>query len=152
MPTKQPNKAAAEIAELTFQLLASCQEKEERLSEQLKITVSEFRCLRAFRGDRELPIKTLVNRINLSGSRLTRILETLEHKGYLLRTIGLKDRRSINVSLSKKGIELSNKLEERYLQIHEEILTGIPKDMHMPLIGGLQKMLFALEEWLRGKK
>ncbi len=148
MPTSQSKKSAAEIAELTFQLLASCQEKEERFAEQLKIHVSEFRCLRAFRGDRSLPVKTLVERINLSGSRLTRILGSLEKRGYIQRLIDEKDRRSITVHLSKKGIELSLKLEERYLQIHEEILDGIPKEVHAPLISGLHNMLSSLQGWL----
>lgn len=150
--TQQTKTAAAEIAELTFQLLANCQEKEERLAEQLKITVSEFRCMRAFRGEKKLSVKTLVERINVSGSRLTRILESLEKKGYLMRVIDLHDRRSITVTLSKKGITLSDALEERYLQIHEEILSGIPKEMHSPLIDGLYNMLSALEAWLGGKK
>jgi DNA-binding MarR family transcriptional regulator len=152
MPTSQSKKSAAEIAELTFQLLANCQEKEERFAEQLKIHVSEFRCLRAFRGDRSLPVKTLVERINLSGSRLTRILGSLEKRGYIQRVIDEKDRRSITVTLSKRGIELSGKLEERYLQIHEEILEGIPKDVHAPLISGLQNMLSSLQGWLKNKR
>lgn len=152
MPTLLTKKTASDIAELTFQLLASCQEKEERFAEQLKIHVSEFRCLRAFRGERTLPVKVLVERINLSGSRLTRILGTLEKRGYLHREIDQKDRRGITVILSKKGIELSDKLEERYLQIHEEILAGIPKDVHAPLISGLQNMLASLQGWLKQKR
>jgi DNA-binding MarR family transcriptional regulator len=152
MTTASSKKAASEIAELTFQLLAGCQEKEERFAEQLKIHVSEFRCIRAFRGDRSLPVKTLVERNNLSGSRLTRILGSLEKRGYLQRTIDLNDRRSITVILTKKGIELAAKLEERYIQIHEEILNGIPKDVHGPLIAGLHNMLSSLQGWLSGKK
>jgi DNA-binding MarR family transcriptional regulator len=148
MSPAQSKKSAAEIAELTFQLLANCQEKEERLAGLLKIHVSEFRCIRAFRGDHILPVKTLVERINLSGSRLTRILGSLEKGGYLRRVIDERDRRSITVHLSKKGIELSRKLEERYLQIHEEILDGIPKDVHEPLISGLHNMLTSLQGWL----
>lgn len=152
MSASASKKIAAEIAELTFQLLAGCQEKEERFAEQLKIHVSEFRCIRAFRGDRSLPVKTLVERINLSGSRLTRILGSLEKRGYLYREIDLNDRRGITVTLSKKGIDLAAKLEERYIQIHEEILSGIPKDVHGPLIAGLHNMLSSLQGWLGNKK
>ncbi len=140
--------AAAEIAELTFQLLANCQEKEERLAETLKIHVAEFRCIRAFRGDHTLPVKTLVERTALSGSRLTRILTSLEKRGYLQRVIDTADRRSITVHLSKKGIDLAQRLEERYLQIHQEILNGIPKDVHATLISGLHNMLSSLQKWL----
>lgn len=152
MSTNQTHIAAAEIAEVTFQLLASCQEKEERFAEQLKITVSEFRCLRAFRGEKHLPVKTLVERVKLSGSRLTRILNDLEENGFISRSIDVKDRRGITVVLSKKGLDLTKKLEERYLEIHEEILHGIPVEMHEPLISGLNNMLVSLESWLNGKK
>ncbi|NUN69206.1 MAG: MarR family transcriptional regulator [Bacteroidetes bacterium] len=140
--------AAAEIAELTFQLLADCQEKEERLAATLKIHVAEFRCIRAFRGDRSLPVKTLVERTTLSGSRLTRILSSLEKRGYLQRVIDTEDRRSITVHLSRKGIDLAQRLEERYLQIHQEILNGIPKDLQGPLISGMHNMLASLRKWL----
>jgi DNA-binding MarR family transcriptional regulator len=76
----------------------------------------------------------------------------LEKRGYIRRVIDEKDRRSITVHLSRKGIELSNKLEERYLQIHEEILDGIPKDVHAPLISGLHNMLGSLQKWLSNKR
>ncbi|MFA6541535.1 MAG: MarR family transcriptional regulator [Bacteroidota bacterium] len=146
MTTKQSK--AAEIAEVTFKLLASCQKKEGRLAKALHITVSEFRCLRVFRGERQLSIKILIERIELSGSRLTRILDSLEKSGYLVRSIDPDDRRSISVHLSKKGIELSAVLEKNYIKMHEEILDGIPAAMHGPLVNGLQNMLTALDRWL----
>lgn len=151
MPVSSTKQAASEIAELTFQLLANCQEKEERIAEQLSINVSEFRCLRAFRGEHTLPIKTLVDRTKLSGSRLTRIVGGLEKKKFARRIIGDTDRRSITVQLSKKGIDLSEKLEARYIDIHQEILSGIPKDVHAPLISGLHTMLASLKDWLGEK-
>lgn len=147
MTTKQ-NKTAEEIAELTFKLLASCQKKESRLAKTLHITVSEFRCLRVFRGEQRLSIKTLIERIELSGSRLTRILDSLEKSGFLVRSIDPDDRRSISVHLSKRGIELSAVLEKNYIKMHEEILSGIPSTMHVPLVNGLQNMLTALDHWL----
>lgn len=146
-----PNKVKA-IAELTFELLANCQEKEERLSEQLSISVPEFRLLRMFRGEKQLPVKTLVERINLSGSRLTRILDSLEKKGYLIRSIDVTDRRSIIVTLSKRGMELTSRLEETYLKFHQDMLKGIPENLHEPLIQGLQNMLISLQNWLERKK
>jgi DNA-binding MarR family transcriptional regulator len=152
MPDTRTKKNASKLAELTFQLLADCQHKEEKIAKQLKITVSEFRCIRVFRGEKHLPIKHLVERINLSGSRLTRILESLEEHGFVTRSIDPTDRRSITVTLTKKGVTLSETLESRYLQIHEEILEGIPKEMHTTLITGLHNMLVALESWLYASK
>jgi DNA-binding MarR family transcriptional regulator len=146
---EQSNFIAAEIAELTFKLLSNCQEKEERLAQQFRISVPEFRTLRVFRTDRQLHVKELVERVNLSGSRLSRILESLEERGFLARSIARDDRRSIVVTLTKKGAAMVSNLEERYIQIHEEILEGIPEELHEPLIQGLNKMLSSLERWLK---
>lgn len=146
---EQSNLAAAEIAELTFKLLSNCQEKEERLAQQFSISVPEFRTLRVFRTDRQLQVKELLERVNLSGSRLSRILESLEERGFLTRSIDPDDRRSIVVTLTKKGSTMAKNLEERYIQIHEEILEGIPEELHEPLMQGLNKMLSSLERWLK---
>ncbi len=144
--------AAKRIAELTFELLANCHEKEERLAAQLNISGPQFRLLRYFRGEKRLPIKALVERMHLSGSRLTRILDSLEENGYLYRSIDPSDRRVITVTLSKKGIELSQALEENYLNFHKEILKDIPKEIQEPMIQGMQNMLSSLSRWLKNEK
>lgn len=149
METLTKNHVAAEVANLTFQLLTNCNEKEERLAAQFEITVPEFRTLRIFRGELQLPIKELIKRIHLSGSRLTRILTELEKKGFLVRSIDPEDRRGINVTLTKKGRSMSEALEHRYIQIHEEILADVPVDRQEEIMGSLSNLLRSLETWLR---
>lgn len=149
MNTAQLEKVAAEVAEVTFKLLANCQEKEERLARQFRISVPEFRTLRMFRGDDHLQIKELIRRVGLSGSRLTRILDSLESNGFVIRSIDLDDRRSIIITLSDKGRRLTGELEQRYVDIHKEILEGIPGEMHETVLVSLSKMLSSLEKWLR---
>jgi len=149
MPSKSVINAASEIAELTFKLLASCQEKEEHIAKALAISVPEFRLLRIFRGERQVPVRILVERGNVSGSRLTRILDSLEKRGYLVRSIDPTDRRVITATLSQKGLELSSVLEENYLRIHQDILEDIPKELHAPMIAGMHNMLSTMERWLQ---
>ncbi len=140
---------ASQIAEMMYELLMNCQEKEERLSVEFHVSVLEFRTLRMFHQDRRLTIKKLVERVGLSGSRLSRILKSLEEKGYIERTIDADDRRSIDVSLTLKGSAFVRALEERYVQIHQEILRGIPQEMQEPLMRGMRTMLCSLQGWLR---
>jgi DNA-binding MarR family transcriptional regulator len=146
--TAPKREAAQEIAELTFQLLANCQAKEERLAEQFDVTVAEFRCLRAFRGAREAHVGTLVQRIQLSPSRVTRILEGLEKRKYLVRSIDPADRRNIIAVLTPRGVTLNTQLEERYVRMHEEIMSGIPAELHGSLVDGLRNLLGSLTTWL----
>lgn len=140
---------AAEIADLMFQLLTGCQQKEERISAQLGITAPEFRCLRHFRGQKKLLVKDIVDRMEVSASRLSRILEGLEKKGYLKRTIAPDDRRSIVVSLTPKGTTFVAKLEEKFVGIHREILASTPPETQATLTSGLKNLLASLERWLR---
>lgn len=140
---------AQDVADLTFELLTNCQQKEVRLSEQLGITVAEFRCLRCFRRERELQVSTLVARLHLSASRITRLLEALENRGYLVRSIDREDRRNILVRLTDKGYDFSRSLEQRYTQIHVEILSGIPEHLHESVVASLENLLSSLVKWLK---
>ncbi|MBX2991060.1 MAG: MarR family transcriptional regulator [Bacteroidetes bacterium] len=139
---------AREIADLTFSLLANCQEKEQRLADQFRTTVPEFRCLRVFRGEAKMPVSALVERLNLSASRVTRILASLEHNGYLKRMIDPLDRRNIIVELTAKGLSFSRQLEDRYVKIHEELLAEIPVELHDSLVVGLRNLLTSVMSWL----
>jgi DNA-binding MarR family transcriptional regulator len=138
-----------EVGDLTFQLLANCQEKEERMAGQFGISVPEFRCLRGFRGRRNAPIGELAQSLRLSPSRLTRVVEGLERHGYVARTIDPHDRRGVIVTLTPKGWQQSEELERRYITMHEEILADIPEELHQSVVTSLRNLLASLTRWLQ---
>jgi len=77
------NHNAERLADLTFSLLANCQEKEIRLAEIHSLTQAEFRCLRLFGSNESINNKAIAERMNLSPSRLTRIIDGLFKKSTL---------------------------------------------------------------------
>ncbi len=139
---------ASRLANLTFSLLANCQEKEVHLAELHGLTQAEFRCLRLFGSDESLNNKTIAERMNLSPSRLTRIIDGLVKKRYIRRNIDSNDRRNMRVNLSAKGIALVQQLNKAYVDIHEEILMDIDPSQHEQLIVAMTHLLEALEKWL----
>lgn len=139
---------AKELADLTFSLLANCQEKEERLAEAHNLTAAEFRCLRLFNHDDIINNKSIAKKMNLSPSRLTRIVDGLVNKEYLVREIDPSDRRNMKILLSPKGSALVQKLNKAYIQIHQEILMDIDEQQHIPLIFAMKNLLSALEKWI----
>jgi DNA-binding MarR family transcriptional regulator len=143
------NQTAERLANLTFSLLANCQEKEVRLAEVHGLTQAEFRCLRLFGGDESVNNKQIAERMNLSPSRLTRIIDGLVKKEYINREIDPNDRRNMRVTLSKKGKLLVQQLNKAYVGIHSEILQDIEKSQHEPLIIAMEHLLEALERWLQ---
>ena len=149
MATKKgKDENASKLADLTFKLLANCQEKETRLAEKYGLTQSEFRCLRLFNKDDVLNNKQVAERMNLSPSRLTRIIDGLVNKDYINRQIEPSDRRNMKVELSKRGKIIVQKLNDAYVNIHEEILEDIDKTQHKPLISAMENLLVALQHWI----
>jgi DNA-binding MarR family transcriptional regulator len=144
----ETNSTASRLANLTFSLLANCQEKEVHLAELHGLTQAEFRCLRLFGTDESLNNKTIAERMNLSPSRLTRIIDGLVKKKYIRREIDNSDRRNMKVNLSKKGKALVQQLNKAYVDIHEEILMDIDPSQHEQLIVAMTHLLEALEKWL----
>ncbi|MGD1006662.1 MAG: MarR family transcriptional regulator [Ignavibacteriaceae bacterium] len=148
MSKKEDKSQNAEIlAELTFSFLATCQEKENRLAEQHGLTHAEFRCLRSFGTEECLNNKSIAERMNLSPSRLTRIINKLVLKEYIVREINNTDRRNMCVSLSGKGKQIVQLLNQSYLDIHTEILKDIDESQHSPLITAMTNLLSALKKW-----
>jgi DNA-binding MarR family transcriptional regulator len=137
---KTESENAARLADLTFKLLANCQEKEARLAENYGLTQSEFRCLRLFNKKDVLNNKQVAERMNLSPSRLTRIIDGLVAKDYITRQIEPRDRRNIKVIVQK--------LNNAYVNIHKEILEDIAKPQHKPLINAMESLLVALQKWI----
>ena len=146
------NKTAEVLANLTFSLLARCQEKEARLAEEHGLFQVEFRCLRLFGVDENLNNKAIAKRMELSPSRLTRVIDGLVKKGYMIREIDPTDRRNMIVSLSRRGKMLSNKLNKAFVGIHYEILQDIDNSRHESLITAMGNLNSAVEKWLQKTK
>ncbi len=142
------NLTAEKLANLTLSLLANCQEKEVRLAEIHSLTQAELRCLRLFGSDEVMNNRAIAERMKLSPSRLTRIIDGLVEKEYVIREIDNKDRRNMKVSLSTRGKALVNQLNKAYVDIHREILQDIDESQHTPLITALMHLLAAFDKWL----
>jgi DNA-binding MarR family transcriptional regulator len=142
------NKTAEHLADLTFNLLARCQEKEAWLAKEHGLFQAEFKCLRLFGSDESLNNTQISKRMKLSPSRLTRIIDTLVQKGYMKREIDQSDRRNMRVFLSRRGKLLTNKLNKAFVDIHIEILKDIDVSQHEPLITAMEHLQLAIEKWL----
>jgi len=145
---KPTSKTAELLANLTFNLLVHCQEKEHHLAKEYGLTPAEFRCLRHFSSSEIKNNKEIVSAMMLSPSRMTRILDGLAEKKYISREIDSKDRRNMLIKLTKQGNIIASKLNSAYCEIHKEILAEIDIEEHEPLIHGMEHLLSALKQWV----
>lgn len=59
------------------------------------------------------------------GVDLTRLLDKLEKKGLIKRQLCLKNRRKIDINLTKEGIDLLNELKPKFNNLYDEISKKI---------------------------
>lgn len=149
MPASSDKRRQAEqMADLTFELLEHCQLKRERLADQLRLTVAEFKLFRAFRDDAVLSVNEIAGRLDLSPSRLTRIIDGLEVKRFLRRTISARDRRVMDITLTEQGKKVQRQLEETYVRTHEDILKLLPNGATDSVLLAMEKLRDAMKRWV----
>ena len=149
MKTKSINQNAEMLGNLTFNLLARCQEKEAHLAEQHNLLEAELKCLRLIGPEESLNNQDIAERMDLSPSRLTRIIDGLVRKGYIDREIDKEDRRNMKISLSNKGENLVKKINNAFIEIHKDILEGIDISQHESLLITMGNLQSAVEKWLQ---
>jgi DNA-binding MarR family transcriptional regulator len=142
-------KNAELLGNLIFEILPICQKKETELADDHGLLQAEFKCLRLFGVDENLSNKEIAKRMNLSQGRLTRIIDGLVQKGYMKREIDKSDRRNMKLSLSRRGKNLTNKLNDAFIDIHSEILKEIKVSKHESLITNMKHLHSAVEKWLQ---
>lgn len=147
MPRQLTQAQVEKMADVTFRLLDQCQEKQEKIARSLGLTVAEFRLLRSFKGEAVLGVGELARRMELSNSRLTRILDGLVEKDVVTREVSRQDRRVIMVELTPRGDEIQRLLSERYLKTHQDILELLPEGAVESVITAMEKLAEAMNEW-----
>ena len=149
MKTKNVNKNAEKLGNLTFNLLARCQAKEAHLAEQNSLLEAELKCLRLLGSEESHNNKYISERMNLSPSRLTRIIDGLVRKGYVNREIDKEDRRNMKISLTSIGENLANEINKAFIDIHKDILEEIDISQHESLLTTMGNLQSAVEKWLQ---
>ena len=148
MPAEK-NELAEQMADLTYELLENCQLKIERTAEKLDLTVAEFKLLRSLREDEMLSAGSLAKRMGLSSSRITRIIDGLLKKGMVKKEAGGKDRRIVDIGLTRDGIAARSQLKAMYISVHEEIIKLLPSDAGESVIRAMEKLRQATREWVK---
>ncbi|MBP7822123.1 MAG: MarR family transcriptional regulator [Saprospiraceae bacterium] len=94
-----------------------------------KITVEQFNVMRILRGSAPNPltIKDISSRMIERASNVSRILDKLELKNYILRTQSSFDKRESSIIITAKGEQLLKKLDV-IVNIEEERLSNLTDD------------------------
>ena len=113
-------------------LIVDLRRFEEKLKKKTGLTVNEALLLCLVQRKKQEPT-LLAEELDLSPSRLSRILDSLEKKNFISRKISSEDRRSVSVKLTNSGLNAANEINctniklPEYLKVAIESLTGAKK-------------------------
>jgi DNA-binding MarR family transcriptional regulator len=137
------------MADLTFALLEHCQVKREKMAESLGLTVAEFKFLLFMHEDDGIASSELARRMDLSNSRVTRIIDGLVKKKFTVRDISAADRRVMQIHLTPSGRKVRGELLRTYVKTHRDILDLLPKGADRSVIFAMEKLLDAMKSWVK---
>ncbi len=140
------------MAELMFKMEKACRVKEDRFSTICGLSTMEFRCVKRLSESCFTSVRALSNKMDLTPSRLTHLLNGLEKKKLITREIDLHDRRIIRVSLNDNGIKSAKKVNKEYAQFHLKLLKFIDRNEMSPMLLHLQHFLNSITYFLNNKE
>ncbi len=109
--TEVDNKMEKKLVDLIIELKKGCLIDEEQIRTLCNISLAEYRAVMEIKTTERLTCNVLSEKMGLSVSRGSRIIDSLVRKGYLLRMENPEDRRSFVLSLSSKGAKIKDDIE-----------------------------------------
>jgi len=110
--TKVDNKMEEKLIDLIIELKKGYMEDEKQIRTLCNVSLAEYKAILEIKTTEIITCNILSEKMGLSISRGSRIIDSLVRKEYLLRTENPEDRRSFVLSLSSKGTEIKKQIEQ----------------------------------------
>ena len=110
--TKVDNEMEKNLVDLIIELKKGCMEDEKQIRTLCNVSLAEYKAVLEIDTTERITCNVLSEKMGLSVSRGSRIIDNLVRKGYLLRMENPEDRRSFVLSLSSKGAEIKKQIEQ----------------------------------------
>ena len=113
------------LFELILAVKRKCQRNEEQIQEELGLSQAQFNALIVMDDEREISGCQFAQRMALSPSRGSRVLNALVTGGYVKVLPGPADRRAIMISLTPAGREIKQRIIGRMAACENRISAGL---------------------------
>ncbi|MEA1939987.1 MAG: MarR family transcriptional regulator [Candidatus Caldatribacteriota bacterium] len=116
------------LLDLIIELKRGCTEDEEHIRTVCNISLAEYKGITQIDIEKRVTCNTLSQKMGLSPSRGSRIIDSLVRRGYFLRTTNPEDRRSFVISLSSNGLKIRKRIEQERSGCEARIRKKFSKD------------------------
>lgn len=132
------------IVDLIMTLKTRCADREEKIRKEFSLSPAEYKALIIIREGEYYNCNTLSQKMGLSVSRASRIIEKLIKGKYLTRKMFKGDRRHIIISLAPKGVKVQKEIQN----VLDECEQVIQKALTKSEINSTYKIFAKLENCL----
>ena len=133
------------ISGLIFDLKSKCTWMEDKIFNETRLTPAEYKGIDALTPDDRISAAEFARRMNLSKSRCSRVIEKMMNDGFLRISSVPGDRRSIQLSLTKKGCVTHEKVERLMKQCNQSITKNLSQKQVDTISRSLHKLLSIIE-------
>lgn len=130
---------------LMEEIIRCCESRTAYLSEKVKISQAEVRCLLLFNGERYLTVKGLSGRLDVAKSRVTKIVEGLSQKNLVESINDPKDGRVRLISLTRAGQQKMVEIEKLNGDLHQKLLQELEFEQRKTVLSSLELLRSSME-------
>ncbi len=125
------------LADLSRECLAS----EEKIRSSLNLSVAEYNGILCLNKGEKITCQKLSERMDLSVSRGSRVIDKLFEKSYLDRVDCSEDRRCKHVEFTKRGAEIRRKIDQQRQDCEQKLAMGYSKQKLAMLKKELRRLI-----------
>ncbi len=104
------------------------------------------RVLSILKEEGEMTQRALTERLGIQPGSASELIGKLEKAGYLIRTPGLEDRRTAEVSLTEAGAARAGEAAEKRQAQREEMFAALTEEERQSLLALMEKLYLSWEE------
>lgn len=128
------------LFELIIMLMKKCQLTETKIRNEFGLSVAEYNALLTIGRDEKMLCNAFSERMGISASRGSRIIDRLTKKGFVKGEAVPDDRRILKISMTDKGIELKGLINEKMEECESNILGKLSKRQREDVRGALEML------------
>jgi DNA-binding MarR family transcriptional regulator len=114
-----------QLFELILSIKRKCQSREDIIKNDLGLSQAEFNGLLVLKTDEQIQGFQFADRMGLSPSRGSRVLGKLSKRGFVKTEFKPNDRRTMFISLTKKGARSKQDIYERMKACEDRICSQL---------------------------
>jgi MarR family transcriptional regulator, organic hydroperoxide resistance regulator len=129
------------ILDLLQDLRRKCLESDLAILDGLHITQAEYHFFVASLSIPNIETAAIGKKMDISPSRLSRIIESMVQHGFLQRTLNSDDRRAIRLSFTPKGEEILKSIVNHRQQCELKLHNNLPDEIKQRLADDLRFLI-----------